>query len=210
MSNKEEELTTMVSGYAQRGVDTASGYAQRGVDTASGYAQRGVDTAKELSSKTHEQASRAVHTSQGYIGQACSFSRQMGNQACETTKQYWNNFPLLRWTTYILATFVAIPLAVFLGWLIFTLGFVSTIAGTGIVVTEGFFGFCGLALFLPAAGFFTVIALIMASFVSLGWGGINILSKWGVIDKENFMEYEKQRGITARGARQSDYDYSRR
>ena len=149
MSGYEEELSTM--------------------------AQRGVDTAKELQSTAYEKATRAVQASQGFVNQACQQSRQIGDQACSTTKHYWNNVPLFRWATYALGALLAIPLALFIGWIVI----VSTIA------------------LLPAAGFFTFLAIIVAFIAFLAWGGLRganvILSKLGVTNKKNLSEYSKSR-----------------
>jgi len=172
-------------------------------------AQRGVDTAKELSSSAFEKATRAAQASQGYFDHFCQQSKKLGGHSCATTKHYWNNVPLLRWSVYIFAAFLAIPLALFIGWIVITLGFVSTIAGTGVVVSEGFFGFCGLAVFLPTAGFFAFVAFIIACFAVLTWGGLQgtniILSKLGIIDRKDLMEYSKQKAASAKGTLQSDY-----
>src|SRR5256885_1351914 len=134
-------------------------------ETATNYAQRGVDTAKDVTS-------RATKASQDYLDQLYQYIQQTSDQLSGTTKYYWDGFPPLRWLAYTMAAFNAVPIAVFLAWAIFTFGIVATIAGIGIFVVEGFFGFWGLAAFLIVAGFLTFIALVLVGFATFAWGGV--------------------------------------
>ncbi|CAG8470823.1 8554_t:CDS:1 [Funneliformis caledonium] len=169
---------------------------------------------KDLSSLTYEKVSRAIQTTQGLYDDVCQYGRQVGDQAYQTTRYYWDNFPPLRWLVYTFIVFVLPPLIIFAGWMVLTFGFVSAIAGAGVVVSQGFLTTCGFFVFLPTAGFLIFVAFMMACFAVFTWGGIQTanaaLSKFGLIRRGNFMEFAKQRAISGRGARQSDYEHSRR
>jgi len=174
--------------------------------SAGNYAQRGVDTAKDMSSTAYEKAAQAARASQGYYDALCQQSKQVNSQLCDTTKHYWSNFPPLRWFVYTLTAFNAIPLAILIGWAIITFGFVFGIAGVGVMIAEGFFGFFGLAAFLPVAAFLTFIAILLAGFATFAWGGVNtaniVLSKLGLVDRkkaEQHMEHVKQRATGGKG-----------
>ncbi|CAI2175980.1 2279_t:CDS:1 [Funneliformis geosporum] len=172
-----------------------------------------VSFVKDISSLTYEKASRAIQTSHGIYDQLYRHGQQAGDRAYQMTKYYWINFPPLRWLAYTFVVFILPPAIVFVGWMVLSFGFVSAIAGTGVILSQGFLTTCGLFVFLPTASFLTIVAFMVACFAVFTWGGIQTvnatLSKFGLIRRGNFMEFSKQSAISGRGARQSDYNHSR-
>ncbi|RHZ83243.1 hypothetical protein Glove_99g317 [Diversispora epigaea] len=83
----------------------------------------------------------------------------------------WNNFPPFRWFVYFAMIFNAIPLTIFFAWGIFTLAIILSIAGGGIIITEGFFFLLGLSIFLPVAFVLSFISFGFALFLTLAWFG---------------------------------------
>jgi ABC-type multidrug transport system permease subunit len=173
--------------------------------SASEYAQRGVDKAKDMSSTAYEKAAQAARASQGYYDALLQQSQQVNAQVCDTTKHYWSNFPPLRWFVYTLTAFNAIPLAFLIGWAIVTFGFVFAIAGIGVLIAEGVFGFFGLAAFLPVAATLTFFAILLAGFATFAWGGVNtaniVLSKLGLVDEKKLSEHTEHIKHKATGGR---------
>jgi len=152
--------------------------------TATRHTQRGVDSAKEFSNSAYEKA-------QGLYGQLFQQSKEVNAQVRDTTKHYWSEYPPLRWLIYTLSAFNAVPLALLIGWAVITFGIVFFIAAIGVIIVEGIFGFFGFATFLPFAAFFSFLALIVVGLATFAWGGVYVLSRCGLVDKQKLSDYKE-------------------
>ncbi|CAG8444033.1 6158_t:CDS:1 [Acaulospora colombiana] len=165
-------------------------------------AQEGLETAKDYGTQAYETASRISH---GYMESLRSYINPLLQPASNMATYLWKNLPPLRWFAYALGLFNCIPLAIFLGWIILTLGFVSSLAGVGIVIAQGFFTFLGFIIFLPVACVLLIIAAIGAIAATSAWLGFEAanfgLVQLGVVKSRNAIGYTQARAITGTGAR---------
>ncbi|RIA99774.1 hypothetical protein C1645_746650, partial [Glomus cerebriforme] len=132
---------------------TAHDYAQRGLDAGKDYAAQGIDLTKDLSNRSKEDASRGLDTGKGLFNYVYQQGAEVCLQVGDMTKHYWSQSPPLRWATYVLTAFNAIPIAILIFWALVALGFVS----------------------LPVVGFLIFVAFILAGFALFAWGGVNVV-----------------------------------
>ncbi|CAG8685671.1 12700_t:CDS:1, partial [Racocetra fulgida] len=159
------------------------------------------DTAKDYGSKAYETATRIGYSyweiSRHYIGPVLQ-------PMINSTKYLWANLPPVRWLVYTVGAFNCIPIALFVAWVVLTFGFVSALAGVGIVIAQGFFTFLGLTVFLPVAGILITIAFVGACFATLAWAGFETasfgLSRLGLVNNRNLLGYDQVKAISSRGA----------
>ncbi|CAG8796230.1 20528_t:CDS:1, partial [Dentiscutata erythropus] len=158
------------------------------------------DTAKDYGTKAYETATRIGYS---YWERGSHYIGPILQPMINSVKYLWANFPPVRWLTYTLCAFNSIPLALFVAWAVLTFGFVSALAGVGIVVAQGFFTFVGLAIFLPVAGVMLLIAFIAASFATLAWAGYETASfglhRLGFVNDRNLIGYGQAKAIGNRG-----------
>lgn len=162
-------------------------------------AQETFDSAKDVGTSAYETASRIRH---GYTRSLKSyFGEPIRNLSC----YLWENLPPFRWLTYTLVALNSIPLVMFLGWGILSFGFVTALAGIGIVISQGFFIFLGLSIFIPVSSFLLVVAGIGATIAAGLWFGLRA-SNYGLAQL-GFMKGGKGYGpkyVTSRGIRDRD------
>ncbi|CAG8793165.1 hypothetical protein C2G38_2129777 [Gigaspora rosea] len=159
------------------------------------------DTAKDYGTKAYETTTRIGYR---YWEITRRYIEPVSQPMINSVKYLWVNFPPARWLMYVLCMFNSIPIALFIAWAVVTFGFVSALAGVGVVIAEGFFMFLGLAVFLPVAGFMLLVAFITACFATLGWAGFETasfgLSRLGLVNNRNLLGYGQAKAISSRGA----------
>ncbi|CAG8668527.1 13070_t:CDS:2 [Cetraspora pellucida] len=106
--------------------------------------------------------------------QAFHFIQVATEPIYHTIKSFWVNFPPFRWFIYIILSLNAIPLTIFAGWVLLTVAFVLSLAGVGIVVSQGLFTIVGLIVFLPVVAILVLVAFVCVTFMTLAWFGFKI------------------------------------
>ncbi|CAH1758674.1 10514_t:CDS:1 [Entrophospora sp. SA101] len=143
------------------------------------------------------------------------YIKPISDSIYEAIKYLWGNFPPIRWLLYTLLIFNSIPLIIFVGWFILTLGFVIALAGVGILCAQGFFTFLGLVVFVPIAIVLMVVAFVGASIATFGWAGLNtgtfVLSNIGIVGDQHTLGHGKQKefiDVGGGGGGGEDKDYA--
>lgn len=135
---------------------------QRAMDSGKDLSQRAMDSGKDMTSTAFDKAFQASEASRGLFNQTGHYVQATASQLSDTTKHCWHKFPPVRWATYTLGAFNAIPIAILIFWAIVILGFVS----------------------LPVVGVVLFVAFILAGFALFVWGGFHasiiILTKLGL------------------------------
>ncbi|CAH1760884.1 23268_t:CDS:1 [Entrophospora sp. SA101] len=144
-----------------------------------------------------KQTEQILTHNEGYFKMVRDYIRPIGDPTYEAIKYLWGNFPPARWLIYALLTFNSIPLMIFVGWFILTLGFVFALAGVGILCANGFFTFLGLVVFVPVAIVLIIVAFVGASIATFGWAGLNtgtyVLSNIGTVGDQHTLNRGKRR-----------------
>ncbi|CAG8455877.1 18157_t:CDS:2 [Acaulospora morrowiae] len=168
------------------------------------FGQETINVAKDFTTQAYERASSISH---GYVQSLRSYVDPLLQPVLNMSVYLWKNLPPLRWFAYALGIFNCIPIAIFLGWSILTFGFVSALAGVGIVIAQGFFTFLGAIVFLPVACVLVIIAAIGAIISTCAWLGFEAtnfgLVQLGVVRSKNALGFGQARAITGSGVREA-------